>query len=57
MVLPELASAYLRRDRVRPGMVVPAGPVIAAFARVGWEWGGSWSSAKDYQHFASENGR
>ncbi|WP_457205234.1 M15 family metallopeptidase [Nocardioides sp. P5_C9_2] len=56
VVLPELASAYLRRDRVRPGMVVPAGPVIAAFARIGWEWGGGWSTAKDYQHF-SENGR
>ncbi len=33
-----------------------AGPVVAAFARIGWEWGGDWNSAKDYQHF-SENGR
>ena len=56
VVLPELAGAYLRRDRVRPGMVVEAGPVIDAFARIGWEWGGDWNSAKDYQHF-SENGR
>ena len=46
VVLPELASAYLRRDRVRPGMVVEAGPVIDAFARIGWEWGGDWSSAE-----------
>lgn len=56
VLLPELAGAYLRRDRVRPGMVVAAGPVVAAFARIGWEWGGDWNSAKDYQHF-SENGR
>lgn len=56
VVLPELAGAYLRRDRVRPGMVVEAGPVIDAFARIGWEWGGDWNSAKDYQHL-SENGR
>ncbi|CAA9395120.1 MAG: hypothetical protein AVDCRST_MAG60-1781 [uncultured Nocardioides sp.] len=56
VVLPELASAYLRRDAVRPGMVVSGGPVIGAFARIGWEWGGYWNSAKDYQHF-SQNGR
>jgi hypothetical protein len=30
--------------------------VIDAFARIGWEWGGYWNSAKDYQHF-SQNGR
>jgi hypothetical protein len=22
------------------------------FAQIGWEWGGFWSSAKDYQHFS-----
>jgi len=55
VVLPELASAYLRRDAVRPGMVTTRGPVIEAFARIGWKWGGLWNSAKDYQHF-SQNG-
>ena len=55
-MLPELASRLPRRDRVRPGMVVEAGPVVDAFARIGWEWGGDWTDAKDYQHF-SENGR
>jgi len=30
--------------------------VVAAFARIGWEWGGNWNSLKDYQHF-SHNGR
>jgi len=56
VVLPELASAYLDRDRVRPGMITANGPVVAAFARIGWGWGGSWSSAKDWMHF-SESGR
>jgi hypothetical protein len=56
LVLPELASAYLRRDRTRPGMIGANGPVVRAFASIGWEWGGSWRSLKDYQHF-SANGR
>ncbi|QIK77248.1 M15 family metallopeptidase [Nocardioides piscis] len=56
VVLPELASAYLRRDRVRAGMIVPSGPVVEAFARIGWEWGGDWQQSLDYQHF-SQNGR
>lgn len=55
VVLPELASSYLRRDVVRPGMIVDMGPVIEAFARIGWEWGGGWNQSKDYQHF-SQNG-
>ncbi len=56
VVLPELASSYLDRDRERPGMIAPDGPVVRAFARIGWGWGGDWSSLKDYQHF-SQNGR
>ena len=56
VVLPELASAYLARSRVRSGMVTPGGPVVRAFARIGWEWGGDWRYSKDYMHF-SRNGR
>jgi hypothetical protein len=56
LVLPELASAYLERDRIRPGMITPDGPVVRAFATIGWTWGGGWQSLKDYQHF-SQNGR
>lgn len=56
VVLPELASSYLDRGRVRPGMITSDGPVVRAFARIGWGWGGAWSSLKDYQHF-SANGR
>ena len=56
VVLPELASSYLDRGWVRPGMITPDGPVVRAFAAIGWGWGGSWSSLKDFQHF-SANGR
>jgi hypothetical protein len=56
VVLPELASSYLDRTWRRPGMVLADGPVTRAFARIGWAWGGAWSSLKDYQHF-SANGR
>lgn len=56
LVLPELASAYRDRDRRRPGMILPGGPVVRAFARIGWGWGGDWTSLKDLQHF-SANGR
>ena len=56
VVLPELASTYLDRSWVRPGMITPDGPVVRAFAAIGWRWGGSWQSLKDLQHF-SDNGR
>jgi len=56
LVLPELASSYLQRGRVRPGMIEPGGPAVRAFAAIGWGWGGTWNSLKDYQHF-SQNGR
>lgn len=56
LVLPELASSYLDRRRVRPGMILPNDPVVRAFARIGWTWGGTWRNLKDLQHF-SANGR
>jgi len=55
LVLPELASAYLDRDTARPGMIHDGGPVVAAFERIGWTWGGDWSSPVDLHHF-SETG-
>lgn len=55
-VLPPAGAAYVDRRDVRQGMIVDPGPVVDAFAAIGWEWGGDWTSLKDYQHF-SENGR
>ena len=56
LVLPELASAYLDRSWRRPGMIHADGPVVRAFDRVGWTWGGTFQSVLDLQHF-SANGR
>jgi hypothetical protein len=55
-VVPELATAYLDRDRHRPGMIRRGDVVTGAFADIGWGWGGHWQSAKDWMHF-SESGR
>jgi hypothetical protein len=55
-VSPPAGRSYLDRRAVRPGMIVPNGAAHAAFRAIGWGWGGSWSSSKDYQHF-SANGR
>lgn len=54
-VIPELASAYLDRDRRAPGMIRPGDAVTRAFARIGWGWGGAWRSLKDYQHFSAHD--
>jgi hypothetical protein len=27
--------------------------VVRSFAAIGWEWGGDWSSMKDYMHFSA----
>lgn len=53
LVLPERASAYLDRTRTQPGVIHAGDLVVREFARIGWSWGGSWSSLKDYQHFTA----
>ncbi|PYE53832.1 M15 family metallopeptidase [Deinococcus yavapaiensis] len=55
-VLPPSATAFENRARVRPGMIHANDRVVAAFTAIGWSWGGSWTSPKDYQHF-SKSGR
>ena len=53
LVLPELASAYLDRSDVRPGMILPGDEVVAAFAAIGWHWGGTWAQP-DLMHFSRD---
>lgn len=52
-VLPPAGRAYLDRSDDRPGMVVSGDVVARSFAAQGWEWGGNFSSLKDYQHFSA----
>jgi hypothetical protein len=56
LVLPELASSYLDRARARPGMIRQGDVVTAAFAAIGWTWGGTWQSPKDLMHFSATGG-
>ncbi|HEX2436536.1 MAG TPA: M15 family metallopeptidase [Solirubrobacterales bacterium] len=56
---PRLAAgrAAVREPLPRPqGNDRRWGPVVRALRAAGWEWGGRWEGARDYQHF-SANGR
>jgi hypothetical protein len=54
-VMPPAGAAFTDRANIRPGMAVPGGQLVQAFASVGWQWGGRWSSP-DYQHFSKTGG-
>ena len=49
-VLPPAGHAYRDRSRARPGMIRKGDPVLRAFRRAGYRWGGTFSNP-DYQHF------
>jgi hypothetical protein len=52
LVLPELASSYLDRNKPRPGMIRAGDVAERAFTAIGWTWGGTWTSPKDLMHFS-----
>jgi hypothetical protein len=54
-VQPAAGAAYVDRSNVRPGMIVPGDAITRAVRFIGWGWGGSWASLKDYMH-VSANG-
>ena len=49
-VSPPAGGAFLDRSLYRPGMAVAGGPLVEAFAYVGWKWGARFG---DYQHFST----
>ena len=55
-VIPPAGAAYRDRSRVRPGMALAGGVLVAAFRAVGWLWGGRWTGTPDYQHFSQSGG-
>lgn len=55
-IIPPSGAAYLNRSELRPGMAVPGGTLVDAFAAIGWQWGGRWSPGTDYQHFSLTGG-
>lgn len=36
------------------GLISKDGPVVNAFKKHGWKWGGDWSGLKDFQHFSDD---
>lgn len=38
-------------DPQSPGTLTAESPIVKKFLELGWTWGGSWESLKDYQHF------
>lgn len=50
------ARKFARRPVDAPGVINPGDRVVRAFERLGWEWGGSWSGTRDYQHFSKGGG-
>jgi hypothetical protein len=55
-IIPPAGAAFTDRRQVRPGMAIPGGALVQAFANVGWQWGGRWADAPDYQHFSKTGG-
>lgn len=51
LVEPKSGRAFLDRSAPKPGMIFENGAVVKSFTEHGWEWGGNWTSLKDYQHF------
>ncbi len=50
-VSPKNAYAYADRTRDFPGKIDANDLAYQLFLSYGWEWGGIWTSAQDYQHF------
>ncbi|MEV4806930.1 M15 family metallopeptidase [Nonomuraea sp. NPDC049421] len=50
------AKKFTKRPMKGKGVINPGDRVVKTFAQVGWEWGGYWSGAKDYQHFSKGGG-
>jgi hypothetical protein len=51
-VLRRAAKPYTDRTLRETGMIRPGDVVVRSFARIGWEWGGHWTTLKDYMHFS-----
>jgi len=51
-VLPAQGRQFLDRAPA-PGVITAGNEVVAAFASIGWTWGGTWSGPIDYQHFSA----
>jgi hypothetical protein len=51
---PPSGRPWADRTRTDPGLFHAGSPAVRAFTDAGWIWGGTWQSAKDYQHFSAD---
>jgi len=51
VVEPAEGIYFQNRSVSRKGMVIRGGICYRAFIKRSWQWGGDWTSLKDYQHF------
>ncbi|MEX2275758.1 MAG: M15 family metallopeptidase [Actinomycetota bacterium] len=51
--LRRAAQPFRDRGRSAPGMIREGDIVVRSFDRIGWTWGGRWTSIKDYMHFSA----
>ncbi len=52
VVSPAAGAPYAGRPAA-PGVLRAGDEVVAAFGRIGWRWGGTWTGLKDYMHFSA----
>ncbi|MBB4700030.1 M15 family metallopeptidase [Sphaerisporangium siamense] len=50
------AKPFADRPLHKPGVINPDDRVVRLFEKYGWQWGGYFNGAKDYQHFAKGGG-
>jgi D-alanyl-D-alanine carboxypeptidase len=51
-VLRRADEPFARRSRRVKGMIHPGDLIVRLFDRIGFGWGGDWSTVKDYMHFS-----
>lgn len=55
-IYPANSADYVDRSRDFPGKIDHDDLAYRLFTAYGWEWGGDWTTPKDYQHFAKDLG-
>ena len=55
LLQPDAGARFRERSANVPGMIHEGDVVVAAFRRIGWSWGGAWSTARDYQHMSQSD--
>lgn len=51
IIQPKNGEMYVDRDNIHPALIKKGDACYQAFVSRGYEWGGDWTSLKDYQHF------